>query len=400
MKKSVFLQKYYMQWYTEYWTFVYIQQDFAQEGIFLRFQDLQKRSEFVPKMFTEDQRKWIVTEFAATRSPTAVRRKFIIKYGIVGRKKVRYAPNLFTEIFNHFQEHGSVKRVKGAGRPSKLPTAKVLIEEELRNQPQTSVRKVARKLDLSFTTTYRTMKNELHVKPFKYHRCQELTEHHKKQRLEFCRWISDNNIDPQKIIFTDEKWFHLQPHPNRQNTRFWSIKNPFAYADSIKQGGQKVMAWAAIVDGRVLPIVWFVNGVSVDSDRYLDLLKKKLWPAVRSEANNKQYFYQQDGAPCHCSNKCLSFLAEKFPQRLISRRTNQPWPAHSPDLSPLDFWFWGEMETVVYQRKPETLEDLKKLISNTARRMSEEKVRRAAASFTRRVEICALKQGGHFEAEL
>ena len=38
--------------------------------------------------------------------------------------------------------------------------------------------------------------------------------------------------------------------------------------------------------------------------------------------------YQQDGAPPHCSNVSLDFLNEYFPgDRLISRRTNNPWPA-------------------------------------------------------------------------
>jgi hypothetical protein len=351
-------------------------------------------------MFTEYQRKWIVTEFAATRSPTDVKRKFCIKYAIVGRAKNTYQPNHFSKIFNHFQEHGTVKRIKGKGRPCKPPTAAVLVQEEVRKNPATSIRRISRDLSIPISTTYKIMRSDLHLKPFKYHRSQELTEQHKRQRLEFCHWILASNIDPQKVIFTDEKWFHLKPHPNRQNARYWTIKNPFLYDDSVKQGGEKVMSWAAIVDGRVLPIVWFNDGESVNSERYLNLLKKKLWPAVRSDANEQGYYYQQDGAPAHCSNECLSFLSDKFSDRVISRRSNQPWPAHSPDLSPLDYWFWGEMDSIVHQRKPSTIEDLKKLVSKTARKMSTENVRRAVASFSRRVQICAHKNGSHFEAEI
>ena len=39
---------------------------------------------------------------------------------------------------------------------------------------------------------------------------------HKEQRMVFCNWICNRNIDPQLIIFTDEKWVILRPHPNRQ----------------------------------------------------------------------------------------------------------------------------------------------------------------------------------------
>ena len=39
------------------------------------------------------------------------------------------------------------------------------------------------------------------MKPYKLHRSQELTEDHKKQRYDFCKWIIDEEIDPNKIIF-------------------------------------------------------------------------------------------------------------------------------------------------------------------------------------------------------
>ena len=41
-----------------------------------------------------------------------------------------------------------------------------------------------------------------------------------------------------------------RPHSNRRNSRY-------QYVDSVKQGAEKVMCWAAIVDGRVLRLVWF-----------------------------------------------------------------------------------------------------------------------------------------------
>jgi len=49
--------------------------------------------------------------------------------------------------------------------------------------------------------------------------------------------------------------------------------------------------------------------------------------------------YQQDGATSHCSNALLEYLHRYFTgDRLISRRANHPWPAHSPDLSRLDYF--------------------------------------------------------------
>ena len=56
-----------------------------------------------------------------------------------------------------------------------MPVAKVLVSKEMDKNSQQSVRKVARKLDMSTSTVYRTLKMELHLKPYKFHRAQELT---------------------------------------------------------------------------------------------------------------------------------------------------------------------------------------------------------------------------------
>ena len=62
------------------------------------------------------------------------------------------------------------------------------------------------------------------------------------------------------------------------------------YDASVKQGTEKVMAWTGIVNGRVLPLVWFPKGVSVNSDIYLELLRNVLWPFVDEEDSSKRYY--------------------------------------------------------------------------------------------------------------
>ena len=160
------------------------------------------------------------------------------------------------------------------------------------------------------------------------------------------------------------------------------------------------MAWAGIADGKILPLFWFNEGQSVNSDSYFRVLEENLWPAVRDEANEKQYYYQQDGATPHCSNKCMQFQQEKFPGRVISRRSDQPWPAHSPDLSPLDYWLWGEMQSIVYSKGPQTIEQLKQVVNEAASQVTEEKIRKAVDNFYPRAQKCKENGGGHFEAEL
>ena len=160
------------------------------------------------------------------------------------------------------------------------------------------------------------------------------------------------------------------------------------------------MCWAGIIDGRILPMVWFEPGSSVKGEKYLKLLQGDLWPQVKTLATRSQYWFQQDGATCHCTDKALSFLSEKFGNRVISRRSAIPWPAHSPDLNPLDYWFWGHLEQNVCLRKPETIDDLKRVIVDISNRIEENTVRKSIPSFSRRVELCARNKRNHFESEL
>ena len=93
-------------------------------------------------------------------------------------------------------------------------------------------------------------------------------------------------------------------------------------------------------------------------------------------------------------------MAEKFDDRVISRRMPHAWPAHSPDMSPLDCSLWGHLQQIVYEKNPESLEELKTILDEAASSISEETVRSAAANFRRRVELCLQSRGGHFEGRL
>lgn len=53
-------------------------------------------------------------------------------------------------------------------------------------------------------------------------------------------------------------------------------------------------------------------------------------------------WFQHDGCPAHFSLVARQKLIEKFSNRWIGRGGSVVWPARSPDLTPLDF-FYGEL---------------------------------------------------------
>ncbi|GFW45655.1 transposable element Tc3 transposase [Trichonephila clavipes] len=79
------------------------------------------------------------------------------------------------------------------------------------------------------------------------------------------------------------------------------------------------------------------------------------------ELNNhdvQELWFQQDGATCHTARATIDLLKDTFGDRLISRFGPVNWPPRSCDLTPLDYFLWGYVKSLVYVAKPQTLDHL------------------------------------------
>ena len=56
--------------------------------------------------------------------------------------------------------------------------------------------------------------------------------------------------------------------------------------------------------------------------------------------------------------------------------------AQRPDLIPLDYWFWGAMDKLIYLQKTNSIPTLKRLFYEAAREISGNAVKRAVANIT------------------
>ncbi|GFY74769.1 putative DD41D transposase [Trichonephila inaurata madagascariensis] len=82
------------------------------------------------------------------------------------------------------------------------------------------------------------------------------------------------------------------------------------------------------------------------------------WPELEYMDLDSMWF-QQDGATSHTAHVTIDLLKNKFDERVISRNGPVDWPPRSCDLTPLDFFLWGYVKSLVYANKPTTLEELK-----------------------------------------
>ncbi|GFT99411.1 uncharacterized protein TNCV_3238741 [Trichonephila clavipes] len=74
--------------------------------------------------------------------------------------------------------------------------------------------------------------------------------------------------------------------------------------------------------------------------------------------NYEELWFQQDGATCHTARATIDLLKDTFSDRLISRLGPVNWPPRSCDLTPLDYFLWGYVKSLVYADKPQTLDHL------------------------------------------
>ena len=73
--------------------------------------------------------------------------------------------------------------------------------------------------------------------------------------------------------------------------------------------------------------------VTVNSDRYCEMLKIFLRPKLNMLHNMENAWFQQDGATAHTFQRAMGILREMFPGHLISLRGDISWSIHSPDLN-------------------------------------------------------------------
>ncbi|GFU31261.1 DUF4817 domain-containing protein [Trichonephila clavipes] len=152
-------------------------------------------------------------------------------------------------------------------------------------------------------------------------------------RRRFVEWAQNEiAVVPdfhKRILFSDEAKFWLKGYVNKQNCRIWSEANPQVYVETPLHP-EKLTVW----------------------HDYLLFIP---------ELNNhdvQELGFQQDVATCHRAHTTIDLLKDTFGDRLISRFGPVNWPPRSCVLTPLDYFLWGYVKSLVYADKPQTLDHL------------------------------------------
>lgn len=292
--------------------------------------------------------------------------------------------------------------------------ARMMLEEEGVVLHRKTVAKIAHKLKM------------VAMKP---NRGQALDDRAFERRFQFAEeflYRMDNrSINLENVCFSDESYFATGYHSNRHNEVVWRV--PGAEADSemeamredLAKHPEEVHVFAALHSKIGVVGPFFIDEIPdaegklgsriLTGFKYVWLLENKVFPVLRERLGDdfNTMVWQQDGAPPHTSREALNFLFNTLGEERVisSRRSECPpgrleWPPYSPDLTPLDFWFWAGTKEAVGLHRPSSISALKGLIKAEMRMVMIDDVADAIDDVPNRLRCCVHTQGKHIEGRV
>ncbi|GFT39350.1 uncharacterized protein TNCV_2422581 [Trichonephila clavipes] len=148
----------------------------------------------------------------------------------------------------------------------------------------------------------------------------------------------------------DEAHFWLNGYVNKQNCRIWSEANPQVYVETPLHP-EKLTVWCALWAGAVVPT--------------------------------------------RRRNICatIDLLKDALGDRIISRFGPVNRPPRSCDLTPLDYFLWGYVKSLVYADKPQTLDPLEDNIRRVIADIRPQMLEKVIENWTSRLDYIRAIRG-------
>ena len=325
--------------------------------------------------------------------------------GEAAREYARRYPNrrqpekrIFAKVYQQIRDKGTVPGIGAQAERIEGDRGVQPVVRAVHHSPNVSVRRLSARLGVSRMKVWRTLKRQgLH--PYHYQRVQHLQAGDFERRLDFSAWLADHPQLSKYILYTDEAIFTRCGNYNIHNEHWWSQENPKRTAERNFQHRFSVNVWCGMIDRQLIGPYIFEGRLT--GEVYTNFLRHQL-PLLLEDVplkTRQRMILQHDGAPPHYSRQVIEHLNQAFPGRWIGRGGPHAWPARSPDLTPLDFYLWGHMKTLVYKTKVNSREELLHRIQEAADQLKNNPavLRKATQSVLERVRMCSEVGGTHFE---
>lgn len=263
-----------------------------------------------------------------------------------------------------------------------------------------STRQIEAQIGVSRESTRRILKKHGY-KSFKYQIHQHLGNNDFERRLQYCQWFMNNwnvnNNFNKLILFSDESRFTNLGMFNRNNLRYWATENHHLFREGGFQERFGINVWLGVLGTRIVGPVFFNEALT--ADEYLNILVNVVDNFVDDLplAVSNNVLYQQDGAPAHNARLCVDHLNASFGRNWIGTNGPVRWPARSPDLTPLDFFYWPHIKENVYATPIDSLIDLQNKILRAINNISHIQKENVVRKIVEKYQRCIEQGGGHFE---
>ena len=170
-------------------------------------------------------------------------------------------------------------------------------------------------------------------------------------------------------------------------------RKPNQRKNRVNTGGT-VSICAGIIGGKLH--LWHDVGKKWNGRVAADLYRGPLIKALRKHCGDKdQYLVAEDNDPSGYKTKKAQAAKDELGIKTIE------WPRYSPDLNPLDFHVWHEIEEKVIKKlsKPVSLQEFKKRLRRAAKAMSQDKILKAVHAVKSRAKAVWEAGGGLIERD-
>jgi len=203
----------------------------------------------------------------------------------------------------------------------------------------------------------------------------------KAERVAFCTEMLERD-DLDLFMFSDEKYFDSNDHGIP-----WQWCKPGQKPENLgKEGKSKVTChmWGVIGSGGRRHMIIFKEDTYKHVNRYV-YMKECLTPAMRV-LRRRGVVFQYDGASPHKAKETKEFMKNHGIKYLPN------WPAHSPDLNPIEN-LWSILARAVSDRGPWGYDELSVFIQEEWDKIPASVIDNLVMSFRRRCEECIRRKG-------
>ena len=124
---------------------------------------------------------------------------------------------------------------------------------------------------------------------------------------------------------------------------------------------------------------------TMDGKKYRKVVRKEVMESASILFNGSSFVFQQDNATPHTARRTKSLFARRHVKVM-------KWPAQSPDMNPIEH-VWRRLKTMVWGRKPTTMEELITCIHEEWDKLDENFIKKLVEGMPRRVTALAKARG-------